>query len=129
MFTQASAYANLTAIIGASPCRFYPGLMPQDPVYPNCTFKLISAPRETAMGVDPGVVNARFQVDCWDTTRTGARDLARQVRACFQRWRGTVGGVVIFDTFIDNEQDLDTDLVSNVAIHHRMVDLLIHYAE
>ena len=129
IFSQASGYAGLTALISTNPCRFYLGLMQQDPAYPSCTYSQVSAPREALMGADPGIVHARYQVDCWDTTRIGARDLAKQVRACFQRWRGTVGGVVIFDTFIDDERDLPADLVSNVALHRRMVDLLIHYAE
>jgi hypothetical protein len=129
IFTRAAAFAGLTAIIGTGPTRLYPTILPEKPTLDAVVYHEIAAPREAAMGADPGLVHARYQFDSWSTTRLGARDLAEQVRLCFERWRGTVGAVVVQDTFIDNEQDVAPELVDGVLLHRKISDFIIHYRE
>lgn len=129
VFARAAANAGLIALIGTNPMRFWPELAVQDPPYPFCLYRQISAPREHAMGSEPGIVHGRYQIDCYALTRTEAQDLAAAVRACFSRWRGATAGVVVQDTFIDNEQDTGAELVNSIAVHRRITDLIIHYAE
>lgn len=129
IFTKASGTAGLTALIGSSPCRFYPMFMPERPTYPAVVYHEVSSTRDSAMGSDPKLVHARYQLDAWDTTRIGARDLNEQLRLAFQRWRGTVGGVVIQDTFIDSQDDFPPELVDGVLLHRRSSDIMVHYLE
>jgi hypothetical protein len=103
--------------------------MPERPTFPVCVYHEISSERDSAMSVDTKVVHARVQIDCWDTTRIAVRDLNEQVRLCFQRWRGTVAGVVVQDTFIDSQDDYAPELVDGVLLHRRSTDLMIHYLE
>src|SRR6202165_5895011 len=92
IITRAAATGALTALIGAQPnMRLYPpDSVPQNPTTPYVVYHLIGAPRVHAMGVDPGQVRSRFQFSCWADTNTDAKNVALQVMACFNRWRGIV---------------------------------------
>ena len=127
--TKASQTSGLTALIGTSPMRFHPQLLPQNPVYPAVTYTCISSPREILMGSDPGLVAARWQFSAWDATYKGVRDLAEQLRLAFERWRGTVSNVVVMDSFIEDITDMPEELVNDMIVRQRVVDVRIHYRE
>lgn len=130
IITQAGNTAGLTALIGSgTSMRLYPQMLPQNPIYPAMTYSGISGIRETLMGSDPGVVTARYQFSVWDSTYKGVRDLAEQLRLAFERWRGTVGSVVILDTFIDEIMDMPPELVNDVLVRQRVCDFKINYRE
>lgn len=130
LFNRLSNFAGLVSLVST---RIYPQMMPQDPTYPAVTYSLISAPRETAMGADPGIVEARFQLSSWgagDTPVKDMRDTAEQVRKALERWRGTApDGTVILDTFVDNQVDMPPELVNNIKVMHRATDFKIIYRE
>ena len=127
--TRAASIAGLTNLIGSSPMRLHPQMMPQDPAYPSVTYTCISAPREIAMGADPGIVEARYQFSAWGLTYKDVRDLAEQLRLAFERWRGTVGGVTVLDSFVDGVNDLPPELVNDVTVRQRATDFKIIYRE
>ena len=124
IFTRATTGPTLQPLIGT---RCYPVLLPQNPTYPAVTFQRISTPREHAMVADPGVAHPRFQLTAYDKTRALAQTLAEAIRKDFARWRGTVAGVVIQDTFVENAFDLPRDDL--LEVHPVPVDLVVHHVE
>ena len=103
LYTRLSTHAGLSALVGT---RIYPSVMPQGVILPAVTYRQISGARVHAMGSDAGLARPRFQLSCWSTTYSQAKDVAAQLRAALQRWRGTLGGVTVQDTFIKDESDL-----------------------
>lgn len=130
LVTRAAATAGLTALIGAgASMRFYPQQLPQKPTYPAVTYTQVSAPREQAMGSDPGIVQARVQLSAWGSSAQSARDVAEQLRAAFERWRGTVGGVVVLDTLDWSTLDAPPELVAGVIVRQRICECRVIYRE
>lgn len=123
LYTRLTTHAGLSALIGT---RAYPTLLPEKPTLPAVRYRRISGPRESAMGVDLGIAHARFQLDSFAATYTGARDVAAQVRAALQRYRATVGGVEILDIFVENELHLYED---ELKIHQVLQDYRVHHRE
>lgn len=129
LVARAAAFAGLTGLIGAQPnMRFFPAdAAIQSGSRPYVVYQLISAPREHAMGVDPGMVRARFQLTCWGDTSTSARDAGDQVRLCFSRFRGTLVSVEILDVFVANEQDLGRE--PDTLYFRRFLDFIVWHRE
>lgn len=124
IYTRATTGPTLPGLIGT---RCYPVLLPQDPQYPAIVFQRISMPREHAMGTDPGIAHPRFQLTAYDKTRAAAQALADAIRHDFSRWRGTIGSVVVQDTFVENQVDLPRDDL--LEVHPEVVDLVVHHVE
>lgn len=130
IFARLTAYAGLTSLVGTSPARIYYRILPQDPVYPAVTYAMVSAPREKAMGSDPGIVNARVQFDAWDNDPDSVRDVAEQIRKALERWRGvTAFSTTVQDTFIDNMQEPGPELVDSQPVFRVITDVQIFYTE
>lgn len=51
--------------------RIYPKILPQNPVYPCASFKVISGPRDYTQEGDDGVPTWRIQVDLYDLDDAG----------------------------------------------------------
>lgn len=122
LFTRLSTYANLTALIGTSPVRLYPVIMPEGTVKPAVTYQLISKPTEAAMGTDPGLAHARYQFTAWAETMTAARNVIKQVRLALERYR-TTG---LQDCLVESEYDLHDDAA---YIFGRGLDVIVHHTE
>lgn len=118
-----AATAGVTAITGS---RIYNQVLPQNATLEAITVQRISTVRESAMGTDPGQAWARIQVCSWATLHGEARVLAEAVRAALQRWRGTVAGVEVEDSFLINELDRYED---EREIHRVLQDYRIWYRE
>ena len=107
--TRLKAVAGVTALVGSgTSARIYPVRLPQNVTYPAISYFRVSATRESAMGNDVGNVSARFQIDCWGSTYTSARQVCEAVRAALKRYRGSAT-VTIQDTFLLNEIELFED--------------------
>jgi hypothetical protein len=126
IYQRLAAHSGLSALISA---RIYPQILPETPTYPAVTYWITGAPRETAMGSDPGIVHARVQVDAWGLTFAVARNVGEQVRAALQRWRGTLDGTEVLDSFIEDARDQEPELINGVLVRNRQTDLTIHYRE
>ena len=111
--------------------RIYPARLPQDPQLPAMTYQVISAPREHAMGSDPGHVHARVQVDIYDKTYLGTVSGGKWVREALSRWGGTASGVIVFQSFLDNEIDAYEQTLEGAdrRVWRRTLDFIIHYQE
>lgn len=114
-------YAGVTALIGT---RMYPVKLPQDVTYPALTYAVIAAPREHLMVADAGVIGALIQVSVWAETMATAKALAIQVAASLNRFHGTVLGVVIQETWIENESDGWED---EAKVYHIPIDVRVNY--
>lgn len=123
LYSRASGHAGLSALVGT---RIYPLHRPEKSTLPAVTFRRISTVRESAMGSDTNVVQVRYQLDAYASTVLEAKSVQDQIRAAFQRYRGTSAGVVVQDTFIEG-QAADYDPVAN--IHRLTLDVLLVHEE
>lgn len=102
VFARLSTFAGLGALVGA---RVYPVELPQPGPLPAVTYQRVSAVRARAMGKNPGLVTARVETDAWARDYAVAKAVAEQVRLALERWRGTLAGVEVLDSFLDEEED------------------------
>lgn len=98
---------------------------PEAAILPLVVYQRIGTDRISAMGSDTGLALAEMQVTSWATTPKAARDVKEQVRGALQRWRGTVAGVEVQDSYLDLELDRFDDetkahgVLLGVRIAHR----------
>lgn len=113
--------------------RIQSSFLPQGTARPALTFNRVSEVRHPAMGVDTGLVETRWQTNVWDPSYQTAQTVREAVRAATQRKRGTFGGVVVEDVFVEMAQDLsDADEESasgGQGEHHLTLDLLMWHQE
>lgn len=78
MTVEADLFNALSALVPAT--RVYPDVAPQNVAKPYITFQQVGGSAiNTLESVIVGKRNARFQVNCWDTSRLAVATLARQV--------------------------------------------------
>lgn len=123
LYARATAHAGLTALIGT---RVYPGTLPQSTALPAVAYSRISRSRESVMGVDTDLARARYQLTAFARTPLAAKNVIEQIRACFQRWRGTAAAVVVDDVFISDDRD---GYDQTLELHAPSIDILMHYRE
>lgn len=122
-------YSRLTGVAGVAALidtRAYPGVAPPAAALPFITFTRVSVERSSAMGSDTGLAHARYQLSSWADTFTGAEALKEAVRAALQRWRGTVAGVEVLDSFLESEIELYEE---ETKLWQIVLDVMIHYRE
>lgn len=108
ILTQGSPNA-VAAIVGT---RVYPDVLPQNPVLPSLRYQRISTPRSQYRALDgrAGYAAPRFQIDCYDLTRTAALALAQAVYGLLEGFTGTVAGLrVDFISTEDERGDIEVD--------------------
>ena len=127
------AVTAITDIVGAgTSARIYAEKLPQKPTLEAITFNLISTPQRVhAFGSDPGLVQARWQVDAWGNTWKESRLLAAAIRGngagnAFSRFRGTQDTTVVDDILLDNELATFED---ESGTYRTTQDYLIWYQE
>lgn len=131
LYTRLSGYSGLSALVGT---RISPLKLTQNSTLPAVTFQRISANRVHAMGADPGIVTARYQVTSWGDGKDGAdgygdvKDVAVQVLAALSRYSGTVGTIQIDGIFFDDGSDNDVydPETERVGVAQ---DFIVHYRE
>jgi len=126
IYSRLSGYTALTALLGldttGSNPAIYPNIREQDAPLPSLEYRLVGDKSYSAMGVDSGIVSARFQIDIWAASFTAAKAIEQQVKAAMRRYK-TTG---VFDTFIISTQDL---FESDSRQQHIAIDIEIHYSE
>lgn len=102
--------------------RVYPVQAAQGTAYPYLTYNQVSEINEHAMGSDPNVLFARWQVSAWGDTYAKAKIAAGDAAAALSRYRATVSGLEVFDVF----KELEMDLFDPEALaYHVVVDFLV----
>jgi hypothetical protein len=123
LYTRLSGFAGLAALVAT---RIYPAPVPQNATYPLITYQQISGIRAYVYSNQSGWVRARFQVDCYAASSTGARALAEQVRLALSIYRGTSDTIVIDLIQLENEIKFYED---DVDLHHVIHDYIVDYRE
>lgn len=130
LFARAGAVAALTNLIGSSPVRVAPLVVPEGMALPAIAYQRISGTREETMGVRATLKHARFQLTILGSTYAEALAVDAACEEAFDRFRGTVAGVVIQDTFIENQadgSDPQSGQEDGEGTMSRTMDLLFHY--
>jgi len=111
--------------------RVYPVMLPQNAKLPAATYQVVTAPREHAMGADPGSVHARVQVDVYAESYLGTASGRKRATDALSRFAGTASGVTVHDIYIDNERDAFIDQLEDGRrkVWRRPLDFLVHYEE
>lgn len=109
IFYRMASFAGLSAIVGN---QIYPIQAPSSAQPPYLAYWRVSNPTEWLMGSSTSdILEPRFQVDCFSTSFSQVRAIARQVRGALDKWGGTTGGVVVIRSDVVNEGDgYDWDL-------------------
>lgn len=99
IFPLISADANVTALIGTDPVRFYRhGKAPQNVVAPYCTWFVVSGLPENSLDEVPRVDRFSVQIDCWsNNSGTGDEEvetLAKAIRDAIEPHAHMTGVVV-----------------------------------
>ena len=95
--------AGVAALVST---RVYPGSRVQGSALPAVVINRVSgAPVYTDDG-ESGLSQARLQVDCWGTTYSSAKGVARAVKAVLSAYNGAVDDAVFQNVLLDAERDL-----------------------
>lgn len=116
------AHAGTAALVST---RIYQPPVPQNAAYPLITFFEVDATEDLTMGSSSGLVNSRYQFDCWASTPSGARALADQVFLAFHNYAGTSDSVVIKSSLFDGKRPMPYD--PDEGVFRYMLEFLIEY--
>lgn len=120
IYSRSQSFAPLAALIGV---RMFDvtakPVPPQTTVpMPYVTYQIVSGDRHHVMSRDT-LGRPRVQFDSFGTTRASAEDVNTQVVAAFNRWKGTVAGVVVKESVIESDgidvQSDDLTLIPRVT--------------
>jgi hypothetical protein len=102
-------------VSGLITSRMYPQRLPQKPTLPALVYSRISRSGEIATADGPdGLPMLRLQIDCWDRTNDGAKELAAAVRAVLNGGRWPLDGIQ--SVFQAGERDLSEDEVQEYRV-------------
>lgn len=96
---------NDATVVSLVSTRIYPNEIPQGKSMPAVSVQQISGVRDHSLDGPSGLVEARFQVNCWEDDYVGARTLAHAARLALNNYSGTVGTCVIQCIQMVNEID------------------------
>lgn len=124
--------ADVNALVGS---KIYPVFVPQGKSLPAITYQEISGVRDAVMNGASGLVQSRFQVNCWTKKYTEARELADLVRIALSpendTYPKTVGGTSIEAIRLLNENDVPSIHSDNEELsgNGKMLDFEISFQE
>jgi hypothetical protein len=127
---RGGAISALTSLIGTTPVRLAPVIVPEKWPLPAIAYQVISDVREECMGASAGLRHARVQFTILATDFPSAVAVSEALDTTFSRWRGSGAGVVVQDTFIESTADgLDpeTGQESGEGTATITKDILFHY--
>ncbi len=87
--------AHLVAAVPGAGGRVHPDRLPDPPALPALVYQRVSTVRGVTYDGPDELVEARFQIDSWATTRAVARANARAVTDALLGYRGVMGDVLV----------------------------------
>lgn len=123
LYARMSGFAGLAALVGD---RIYPSEIAQGATLPAVRFEVLAAARPSAMGQDAGIVRSVATCEAWGRTFPEARDVADQLVACWQRFRGTVAGTELLDCFVQDEREV-VEAATTPIIYRIAVDIAVFW--
>ena len=124
--------ADVNAKVGS---RIFPIYVPKGQPLPAITYQEISGVRDPIMKGASGLVNARYQINCWTKTNKEARKLADLVRIALSPedddYPKTVEGVIIDAVMLLNENDVPSVYGDNEEMsgNGKMLDFNVWFKE
>ena len=86
--------------------RVYPLALPPDPTLPAVSYTRISTPRTRSLTGFSHLAWPRFQFTAWAVTYAAAKVLVDEIIVALDDYSGTVDGVVIQSSHIENEMSM-----------------------
>jgi hypothetical protein len=120
--------ATVAALVGT---RIYPLIMPQAASRPAITYQQIGGYRWQTVASAAGVVDSRFQLNCWGDDYADADSLADAVRQALDGYSGIAATVTIVAVQIEDEGDIIdmTGGLSAVQPMGKRIDFRIWFKE
>ena len=102
-----SILSSTPAVTGIVASNIFPVFVPQpgNDNLPAITYQQISGIRDHVMTGPTGLVEARFQINCWSKTYKETEDLANAVRTTLDGYSDTIMGTWIQAVMILNKGD------------------------
>ncbi len=122
IYTRLSATTGLTDLVST---RIYPLVRPQDSVNPSIVYWRVSNPILFSFSTDDEISQPRFQFDCYATTFSGVRAVARQVKKSIDRWGTSTGIPQIIRSDVVNEFDTYDD---ELDIYQSVIEAIIYHS-
>lgn len=97
---------TLTALVST---RVTPVLVPQGSAMPAVTYAQVSGIRIHATSGPAGLVNSRWQFNCWGVSHASVRAVSDAVRQAIDGYSGTIGGVTIQAIQTEMEVNIDAN--------------------
>ena len=118
-------------VSGLVDSRVYPATITQSASLPAITYQQITGPRDETMSGPSGLVESRWQFNCWARTYGESRFVADAVRRVLDGYRGTVNTIVIQRIQFEDEGDIPI-IPAGVEVAKRFakrLDFVIWYNE
>jgi hypothetical protein len=93
---------SVTAIVST---RIYPVLAPASAALPFITYRRAGVSRSQSLAGPIGLPTVNLEVEVYDTTYNGARELADVCRVALDGYGGTFDTVTVANTSLENEVD------------------------
>ncbi len=129
IYTILSGNATITALTGE---RIYPLWLPQGEPLPAVTFQEIAGVDDMTTDGPLGLVDGRYQINCWAGTHAPCGQLFEAVRALFAaNISGSYGGLTLQGTRVLNRGDIPalSDEAETLTRFGKFVDVEICYEE
>lgn len=102
LYSYLTSYAGLTALVSD---RIYPLVIPEQASLPAIAYQRISTRITYSHDGDSELDRPRFQFACVASTAKAAREVAEQVVAALSGYSGTMSGLNVGASFIENQLD------------------------
>ncbi len=103
IYSLLSGDPTLSGLVGT---RIDPVLVPQGTAMPAVTYMQIPSRRDDTLGGPTGLVQSRWQFNCWASTTAEARTVASALRQAISGYSGSGTGVVI-QVIMAPDQEID----------------------
>ena len=104
--------------------RIYPVLLPQRATLPAVTYTRLVTPRLHELDTTSLLPHPTFQFDCWAASYARAKDVAAQVFAALDMYRGAMGDYTVEASIVSTDRDA---FDPETKIWHIIVDCEIWY--
>jgi hypothetical protein len=111
--------------------QVYPNILPQNTALPAIVYQQVSGVRDyTSDGAD-GLVNSRYQLNCFANTYAKAKELFEAVRKAVSGYVGWVNGREIKGIFVENEEDIPNLIpeAEQITMYGKKLDAVIWFEE
>ena len=126
MTIEQAVYTKLNESPSLASGRIYPVVAPQGADFPYIVYEKISGVRQQHLDSVSHHARPRFRIHTYAKTYAEVKTITNSMRERLDQFRGTVSGVVIKATTIENEVD---SFEEDNRIYHTALDFFISHYE